>query len=343
MQIRPSATPLSRPQIKASRGAANKATLSDSQEPSDQIDLTSSGPKVAGAVGAMAGALSGRVLMSVAGGVGGGVAASMLGLGALGTAVGSTLGLAAGTYLEQKSKLGRLAGGMVGAVVGMGIGKAADGVGLHSSELMASECKNFSLKSLPKKLLNPHYTSHKRLSGEIVKEGVAHARPGDLIMTNDDGNFMIELLQKATGGGAHWTHNYMVDSDGTVMDILIDKEGPTRWPLEHAFTDNGHAQILRPRYKDAESLEKTLESARSRFGQMSYDFKFDLESDDAQYCQEYAYKALQEGAPEIRIKPRKALGLREIVSAEEIQNSPDIDEVWSTGSNFWLNWLSHFN
>lgn len=316
---------------------------SQPSEPSDQVDIETSGPKVSGSVGAMVGALSGRTLVSLSGAVGGAVAASMLGFGGLGMAVAGAAGVAATSYLEQKTKIGRLAGGMIGGTLGMGVGALADGVGLHSSEMMAKECKGFSLSSLPQKLLDTHYTSHSRLSGDIVAEGVSKAQPGDLIMTNDDGNYMIEILQKLTGGAAHWTHNYMVDNDGTVMDILIDQEGPTRWPLEHAFTDNCHAQILRPRYKSAESLEKTLEAARSRFGQMGYDFKFDLESDDNQYCQEYAYKAIKDGAPEISIEPRKALFLRNIVSAEEFQESPDIGEVWSTGSNFWINWLSHFN
>jgi permuted papain-like amidase YaeF/Yiix C92 family enzyme len=313
------------------------------EEPVDKVDVRTSGPKVAGSIGAMTGALTGRVLVSLSGSVAGGVAASLLGMGPLGTVVGSALGLAGTSYLEQKTRVGRLTGGMVGAVLGTGLGKAADAVGFHSSELMADECKGFSLSSLPGKLLNTHYTSHPLLSGEVVKEGVSQARPGDLIMTNDDGNFMIEILQKLTGGAAHWTHNYMVDNDGTVMDILNDRPGPTRWPLEYAFTDNSHAQILRPRYESEESKERTLEAARSRFGKMSYDFKFDLGTDDAQYCQEYVYKALQEGSPEIQIEPRKALFIRDIVSAEEIQQSPQIDEIWSTGSNFWLNWLSHFN
>jgi hypothetical protein len=325
----------------AHRNRVLPAKTAVASEPADKVELSSS--KVVGSIGAMTGALTGRALMSVAAGLGGGVAASMLGLGTLGSVVGSALGLAGGTYLEQKTRVGRLAGGMVGGVVGAGLGKAADAVGLQPSEMMANECKGFSISSLPKKLLNTHYTSHQRLSGDVVKEGVALAQPGDLIMTNDDGNFMIEILQKLTGGGAHWTHNYMVDNDGTVMDILNDRPGPTRWPLEYAFTDNGHAQILRPRYESEETKEKALEAARSRFGKMSYDFKFDLKSDDAQYCQEYVYKALQEGAPEIRIEPRKALFIRDIISAEEIQESPDIDEVWSTGSNFWVNWLSHFN
>ena len=323
---------------------AAPASAQESSQPTvDSVDITTSGPKVSGSIGAMTGALTGRVLTSLSGGALGGMAGAMLGYGTLGAVIGGAVGLAGTSYLEQKTKVGRLVGGMVGGTVGTGVGHLADAVGLHPSKTLAHECRGFTLGSLPKKLLNTHYTSHPRLSGDIVEEGVAHAKPGDIIMTNDDGNFMIEIMQKLTGGNAHWTHNYIVDNDGTVMDILQDQPGPTRWPLSHAFTDNGHAQILRPRYKNEESIEKTLEAARSRFGNMSYDFKFDLKSDDAQYCQEYAYKALQDGAPEIRIEPRKALYLRDLVSAEEFQESPDIDEVWSTGSNFWLNWLSHFN
>lgn len=341
MQIQSSRRPtqITRNEVAAS---TKKETAAQSL-PEDQVDITRAGPRVAGSVGAMAGALSGRVLVSLSGGVGGALAASMLGVGGLGQAAAGIAGLAATTYLEQKTCAGRLVGGMIGGTLGVGVGAAADKLGLHPSELMANECKGFSLGSLPKKLLNPHYTSHPKMSGSVVAEGVALAQPGDLIMTNDDGNFMIEIIQKLTGGAAHWTHNYMVDNDGTVMDILLDQEGPTRWPLEYAFTDNSHAQILRPRYASEESKQKTLEAAREQFGKIGYDFKFSLKSDDEQYCQEYAYKALKEGAPEIRIEPRKALFFRDLVSAEEFQKSPDIDEVWSTGSNFWLNWLSHFN
>lgn len=288
----------------------------------------------------MTGAVTGRLATAV----GGAVAGSRLGssYGTIGAVIGGVAGLAAGGYLESKLPIGRIAGGMIGGVAGSVVGLGADLVGLKPSETLARECKGFSLTKLPGRLANTKYTSHARLSKEVAAEGTKHLMPGDFIMTNDDADFQLELLQRATGGNAHWTHNYMVDNDGTVMDILIGNDGPTRWPLEHAFTDNSHAQILRPHYQSPETLEKTLEAARRGFGTITYDSKFDLRTDDAQYCQEYAYKAIKEGDPSVRITPRKVLG-RELVSAEEFQNSPDFTEVWSTGSNFWLNWLSHFN
>ena len=306
------------------------------------IDRSDDSQKVWGSIGAMTGALTGRTAVSCLGAVAGVAAAKYFGLGKVAMVLGAAAGLYGGVKLELASRAGRLVGGMVGGAIGSSIGFGLDRLGVDISDTLAKECKGFSVSSLPKKLLNTHYTSHPKMSGELVEQGVAMARPGDIIITNDDGDFMIELLQKMTGASADWTHNYMVDSDGTVMDILLTDNKPTRWELSHAFTDNCHAKILRPKYKDATSLENTLQYARDQFDNIEYDFKFDLESDDAQYCQEYAYKALKAGAPEIRIEPRSFFG-KELVSADEFRDSPDMEEVWSSGSNFWLNWLSHFN
>lgn len=307
------------------------------------LDRSSDSRKVWGSIGAMTGALSGRVLVSTAGAVAGAVGANLLGFGTIGSVVGAGLGLYGGVKFELATRSGRLLGGMVGGTLGTVAGAALDQLGVDASDTLAHECRGFTLGSLPGKLLNTHYTSHPKMSGPLVEEGMALAQPGDIIITNDDGDFMIELLQKLGGASANWTHNYMVDSDGTVMDILLTENKPTRWDLRVAFEDNCHAKILRPKYASEQSKEKTLQYARDQFDKIEYDFRFDLESDDAQYCQEYAYKALKAGAPEITIEPGKAFFFRDIISADEFSESPDMEEVWSSGSNFWLNWLSHFN
>lgn len=329
-------------QITSTKLVQNKLLAVSAKVPAEAVEAapTDSYTKVAGSVGAMAGALSGRVA-TVAGAA---FAGSKLGgnWGTLGAVAGGLVGAAGGVYLENKSRVGRLVGGMIGGAAGAAVGAGLGLFGAKPSAVMADECKGFSLSALPKRLLNTHYTSHPKLSAAQAAEGMKHVQPGDIIITNDDGNFQLELLQKLTGGNSNWTHNYLVDNDGTVMDILMDNPGPTRWPLEYAFTDNSHAQILRPKYQSAENLEKTLQASRDGFGKVSYDLKFDLDSDDAQYCQEYAYKALQKGEPSIHIEPRSVLG-KKIVTAQEFQASSGFEEVWSTGSNFWLNWLSHFN
>ncbi len=329
----------------------------------DRVDLPNPVPQVYGAVGAMAGALLvGRPLASLAvaaaaGAVGGAV------LGPIGAVAGAALGLYGGIKLELKTKAGRLVGGMLGGAVGVLAGKAAQLLGAQASPEMAEECKGFSLSSLPKKLLNPHYTSHKFPSAATVEEAAAVARPGDLIITNDDGNFMFEIGQKAAGVvqklgeklglsekgdgvRADWTHIYTVDHNHTVIDILLEGGGPSRFPLEFAFTDNTHAKIMRPNYRSEQAKEDYLAWMGTKFGKVSYDTKFDLKSDDAYYCQEYVYKGLEATNPDLGLKPSD-VGIgpikRAMVTADSFDQNPNFKEVWSTGSNFWMNWLSHFD
>lgn len=311
----------------------------------DTVELTGSSPcqKVYGSVGAMTGALSGRVLTALAGGAALGLGVGFLGLGGLAVGVGAAVGLAAGAKTELKTKVGRVLGGMVGGVVGSALGWAADKLGLSPSEELAKECQGFSVRSLPAKLKNPDYTSHKKLSGQVVEDGIAHTKPGDIIVTNNDGNFMLELMQKATGGSGDWTHTFLVGNDGKAIDILVEDNEPREVPLARAFEENEHAKILRPRYQSPESAQKAIAWSQEQFGKITYDTKFDLDSKDAMYCQEYIYNALREGAPEIELTPRKALGFKPLLTADEMAASKDMDEVWSTGSNFWVNWLSHFN
>lgn len=303
--------------------------------------------KVYGSVGAMAGALTGRTAVTLGGAVLGGWGGYQLGekygLGVVGAGVGALAGLAGGLKTELVTKAGRLAGGMIGGALGSGVGLMADKFGLDTSSEMARECQGFSVGSLPKKLLDPHYSSHQKLRGKIVEDGMAQARPGDIIITNNDNSFKLELMQKATGGDAHWTHNFLVDEEGGVIDILLEDNTPRRMPLRAAFEENNHVLILRPDYESQESIKKTLDWSREQFGKITYDAKFNLDTDDAMYCQEYAYKAFKNGAPEIDIQPRKALGIKPLLTADEFIASPDMKPVWSTGSNFWVNWLSHFN
>ena len=299
--------------------------------------------KVFGSLGAMSGALLGRSLVSLGGAVVGGVIAGTLGLGAVAVGLGAVVGLGLGVKGELKTKAGRLLGGLVGGVTGSALGWGADKLGADTSEKMASECKGFSVAELPKRLLDTNYTSHPKLVGSIVDEGLKQVQPGDILITNNDNNFKLEIMQKLIGGSAHWTHAFLADDQGGVIDILQEDNTPRQTPLTTAFHENNHLKILRPNYKDNDSVAKTLEWSREKFGQITYDSKFDLETKDAMYCQEYIFNALKEGAPEIEIQPRKALGLRDVVLSDELSNSQDMKEVWSTGSDFWLNWLSHFN
>ena len=322
----------------------NKASRFTQPFPAAEDDFVASSmdcPKVYGAVGTMAGALAGQAALPL------GAAAFLAHQGAalggtVGAVVGGFAGLAVGALVESKTRVGRLLGGLAGGVSGGLLGQLSRPLGLVPTTGLARECQSFSLSSLPKKLLNPDYTSHPNMTREAAAEAIRLAQPGDVIVTTDDHDFKLELMQKVAGASANWTHAAIVDENKQVMDILITANTPTKWPIEFIFEDNSHAMLLRPKYAGPESVSKTLDAVRATFGHVTYDHKFDLKTDDAQYCQELVYKALQKGAPEVHVPRRKFLG-KEMVLSDEFINSPDMKVMWSGGSSFWVNWLSKFN
>lgn len=305
--------------------------------------------QVCGSVGAMAGALLvGRPLVVIGTGVAAAAVAGSL-LGPVGAVVGGMAGLYAGVKLELKTKAGRLVGGMVGGALGSAAGKVAGALGYKPSRTMAQECKGFSLQALPQRLLNPHYTSHPKMSAEIAKQGAALAKPGDIIITNDDANFMLEIVQKGVGlvskgygADADWTHAYVVGHNNKVLDILIDNDKPSEFPVEHAFTDNCHAMILRPQYNSQGQRDRVLAHMTNQFDKIGYDHKFDMKTDDRQYCQEFVGKALMAQAPQLELRTSSVFG-REYLTGDNFYKNPNFQEVYNSGSNFWLNWLSHFH
>ncbi|MCE7871274.1 hypothetical protein DYH09_12960 [bacterium CPR1] len=318
-----------RPLLPAHRPASPVAPL-----PSETADAC---PSLFGAIGALAAGVTGRILPPALLATAGATVGSTL-AGLVGGGLGALAGLYAGYRLEKRTRLGRLVGGMAGGLLGAGLGHLARGAGVQPSLELARETAGFSLRSLPARLLDPNYTSHPKISPAVAAQGASHCQPGDLVITNDDGDFSLELAQKAVGVSAHWTHVGIVDHNHRVMDILLTENTARSWPLEFIFTDNTHAKVLRPAYQDDAARDRTLDWARAKLGKVTYDWKFDLESDDALYCQEYIQKALKQGG--ILIEPRKVLLFKDFVSADEFGSSPQLTEVWSTGSNFWLNWLS---
>ena len=298
-------------------------------------------PKVFGTVGAMVGAIAGRA--TVLPGAGAAVAGAALGsvLGPAGTIIGGVVGFAAGAYTEFKTRAGRVIGGMIGGAAGVGLGKLAKKIGHRPSQKMVDETRSFTYKSLFNKLKDPTHTSHKTISTQEARNIMEKAEPGDLIVTNHDGDFRFELVQKVLGQSGDWTHIGLVSKDKSMLEVLISTDGGTETDATKAITKNHHIMLLRPNHKDRNAINDTEKAARDYMG-VKYDHKFSLKSDDKHYCQEFVYKALKKGDPNIKIEPSKLFGFQYVV-ADDFINSPDTKVVHTTGSNFWTNLMSKFS
>lgn len=315
--------------------------------------------KACGTIGSAIGAVSGRItfLPSIAA-IKGAVIGGAL-FGPAGAIVGGVIGAGAGIYGEKKLRAGRVLGGMLGGAIGMGVGKVLDKMGIKPSKELADETKSFSFPSLFKKLQDPEFTSHKKITAKEAKEIVKSLKPGDLIIGNNDNGFTFEIVQKFIGASGNWTHVAIQAEDNTVMEVMIpeltdrgdSKEGHgffetlNRPYMENETSEmiqrNHHLIILRPNYKDRETVKKVIDTGKS-YKNVQYDMFFNLNSDDKHYCTEFAYKVLGKAAPEIKLKPSSFLGYK-FMGADDFIKSPDVQVIYNTGSNFWHNYLSKFD
>lgn len=337
-----------KPQI--SNDNKNALVLSDKFEHSEveQSDMHAS-KKLFGAVGAAIGHAIGKVSFPVAMTVLGGVAGSMV-LGPAGAVLGSVAGAALGGAAELKGSAGSTALGMAGGAIGEVAGMVADKAGHVPQKKLADATKNFTLKSLFAKLQNHKYTSQHKITMEEAKEIKKILKPGDIIIGNNDDDMRFELAQKAIGASGNWTHACIVKDQDTVIESLIPKQtdrlgleasrGYFENRPEDMITRNHHLMILRPAYSGDAEVESVLKVAES-MKNIKYDLFFNMNSDDKMYCTELVYKALKEGAPEIPVTPGKFLGL-EFVTADHFEQSPAMEKIYTTGSDFAVNYLSKF-
>ncbi|MEW6281188.1 MAG: hypothetical protein AB1758_21435 [Candidatus Eremiobacterota bacterium] len=312
-------------------------------EPRDTVEVSQprdgSPARAAGAIGAASGATLGSIAVPVASaGTAYAVASSLMGpLGSGLVAVGGFIG---GMVLEGTTGVGRLVGAMTGGAVGEGVGYVAGHLGWQPSERLAHTTRNFSLKELPARLRSETHTSNEPLSRnpEAVK-AVSQLISGDIVLVQDENYFLGGAhLQKLGGCSSNYTHMGIVTERGTVLEIGVPWRERT---VDNLLTFTNLA-VLRPNYQDQATVDNLLTGLRETRKHVRFDPRFSLKSDDAQYCGEFIYKGLKQWAPDIKVDTRKILGF-EFVTADEFLASPDMDLVYDSGSNFWLNHLSRFS
>ena len=334
---------------KSNNSANDKFTPSAKEEPIYKATPKDS-VKAHGTVGAVIGSALGRILLPALG-VTAGILSSAI-LGPAGIAV-ALVGLGAGVFTESKTHAGNVALGMTGGAIGTATGKIAEKLDIAPSDKMAEATKNFSLKNLFSKLQDPKSSSFKKITPEEAKEFTKMLKPGDIIIGNNDDTMNFEVAQKIIGASGSWTHACIVKDENTVMEVLIpdltDRAEksiiPTfgRYeenPPEQMMTRNHHLMILRPQYKDDESIQKVIETGQS-FKDVKYDTFFNMSSDDQMYCTEFVYKVLKKAVPDLELDASKFAGIS-FVTADNFIESKDMDVVYNSGSDFLTNYLNKY-
>ncbi|MBM3461480.1 MAG: hypothetical protein FJX76_05215 [Armatimonadetes bacterium] len=301
-----------------------------------------------GAIGAGVGAAVGRLILPTSGAIGGAALGNLAMQAALpalpapiGIGIGIVAGLAAGIALESKTRAGRLVGGFAGGVAGSLAGATAGVIGWQPAPALAKLATTFSVKSLPAKLLDGDHLGYRSLRHDSsAREALKSVLPGDLIVAHHENYFeAAAVLTKIGGARADYTHLGIVTEQGTVIDMVAT--GPEEIPINKwlKFT---HLAVLRPQYASVDNLMATVEGARSAMATKTYDSDMSLKNEpEKEYCTEFIYNRLKENAPEIQLEQQSRFGIQ-FVSPDAFFDSKQVEVMYNSGSNFWLNHLSRY-
>jgi len=178
----------------------------------------------------------------------------------------------------------------------------------------------------------PRPTRNKKLSAEQVEEIRASLQPGDVLLeTNDEypgWQVNAKLFLKSD-----WVHAALYVGNDKIIDSTTERNGVAETTLKN-FSNCHHLAVIRPSYKSEADRQAALQYARDKIG-TPYDFDWNL-SNNTLYCTEFVANALAAGPNPIKIDTMKAVG-QEMVSPRAFLENSELKTVWTTGSNYWLN------
>jgi hypothetical protein len=296
---------------------------------------------IGGTIGAATGADLGRVAVSA----GAGIAAGLFAATHLGASFGVPIGCVASVAalaLEMVLRPGFMVGGIIGGALGAAHGFVLGHLPfVKPNATLENETRGFSFRALPRRLYKKNYTSHPRNGPQVIADVLRLARPGDILITHSDRNYMTEDGQRLMGATGKWAHAaFITEAGNTCYEVLATPNGAYENPVDKVLVRDHHAMLLRPRYKDDASRDATLAAARDQLGKARYDPLYNFRGSKF-YCTKYVFRMLAKGSPEIRVTPSSFLG-KKVVTPDDFVRSPDIDQVYTTGSHYWLNRLSKF-
>lgn len=181
-----------------------------------------------------------------------------------------------------------------------------------------------------------------KFSEKEVEKMLTVMKPGDIIIETDNSYPGWQFLEKAVFN-SDYTHAAIYEGDGKFLEATsgnADGIGVKRNELREFLTGRQSVEIIRPPYKSEADATAALDHSRSQLGK-PYDGDFDMKDGNAIYCAELVYNALQAMPNPIEAPTVKFAG-KEAVGPNAFKQIPGAQVVYSTGSSFLKNRISHY-
>lgn len=164
-------------------------------------------------------------------------------------------------------------------------------------------------------------------------------QPGDILLSTDNEYPVFQFIEKVTLG-TDWTHMVMYMGDGKIAESTTIGEKFSANKSLDKYLNTYHVAVVRPNYKTEADKNFALQYMKDAEGRL-YDPYYDTSDESMLYCSEAAYHAFRKMPNPINLPLTHTFG-RDIVSPDAVLNNPNTKLIWSSGSNYWKNQLSHY-
>jgi uncharacterized protein YycO len=162
-------------------------------------------------------------------------------------------------------------------------------------------------------------------------------KPGDILLESHNAYPVSQIITKILDG-SNWIHSAIYVGDNKVIDAGR-KPCVTRSKLD-GFLQTTDVAIYRPKYHNPEDILAVLSFAKDSIG-----VPFNLNFDDADahtfYCTQLISRALLSMPHPIHLR-HKTIFWKTAVPISSVETASDIDCIWSSQPNFWLNIAVHW-
>ena len=234
---------------------------------------------------------------------------------------------------------------------------------INKNSFLYDKAKNFIMKVLDKYHASKITTIDKRFDTNEIKKLL---KPGDILLTSQNNYPGWQFVEKVLFD-SDWTHAAIYIGDGRFVESTTDDKqyyvplGNNKFrvadkndlkdlnklipgfgiveelPVEKCFNNCTHLAVVRPPYKTREDINSAINYAKNQVGKL-YDDDMNTNDDSKLFCSELPFNALKSGPNPINYKIEPLSG---IISPDVFLNKDNSNLIWSDGSNFWKNMLSH--